>query len=86
MSSLISLIKVNTLGIFRNKNSKRKFASLLVLVVYALVAYYSYQIAEGLIYAFGKINAEDLVIKLFYTILSLYLILANFKKVNSLFF
>ena len=88
MSKLISLIKVNLLGLIRGKDRKKKKIShgIILLLIGMLVLYYSYRFAKlsmkGLIY----IKSEYVILPEFFAISSILLIFINYKKINGLFF
>ena len=89
MNKFFALLKVNLLSIVRGKENKKKRKlshGLILLIVGAIVCYYSYKLSSTLMKGFKVINSEYLLIPLFFAVTSIILIITNYKKIDGIFF
>ena len=89
MNKLLSLIKINLLGLVRGRNEKKskKIPQVFILLLaLALIAYYSYLFASNAIEGYKLINAEYIILPQYFVFTSLFLIITNYKKIKDLFF
>lgn len=90
MKNLFKLIKINILGIIRgdNSNDKKKKASGLIIygILFGLLFFYSYKISKLAIKFANLIDVQNLLLPVFFSIISSFLLLTNYNKVNSTFF
>ena len=88
MNKFISLLRVSILGLVRGKDTKKRKLShsVILLLIGALICYYSFTIANTMLKGLRLISSEHILLPIFYSFTSIFLVLTNYKKINGLFF
>jgi len=89
MNKLLSLTKVNLLGLLRIKEDKfiKKILRVLIIVLAAFVLlFYSYKFASFSMKGYKLMSLENILLPEYFAITSIILIFSNYKKINGLFF
>ena len=88
MSNLFRLLKINVLGTIRGKGKKSSQITRLLLLLAGMFAiiYYSYKFANMSMKGYKVINAQDVLLPEYFALISIFIIMSNYKKINTLFF
>lgn len=89
MNNLLSLVKINLLGMFKNKNvsSKKKNGGIILFTIaFLYLAFYIYILSSALIDGFIAIKAPYLILLAFMILTSLFIILTTLFRVGSTLF
>ena len=89
MNNLLSLVKINVLGMFKNKNvssKKRNSGIILFTIAFLYLAFYIYMLSNMLLDGLIQINAPYLVLVMFMIFSSLFIILTTLFRVGSTIF
>lgn len=88
MSKLLLLLKINVLGTIRGrgKKSKKITRTLLLLIGAFAICYYSYRFANLSMKGYKVLNSQYVLLPEYFAIISIFIIMSNYKKINTLFF